>query len=424
MRAARLAQARPASSRVARRVASRRPARTSFARRFPSRASAAPPTSSVVAFATPPETDAMAATIQEETTTVPSKKRRAKERFVVHTLAGYDVEGVSVGGQETCIVLPQLKIVFDSGRCPQRCVYADTMCLSHTHMDHVGGAGFYIATRSLIRLPPPVIVLPASRARAFEAFVDALRALDGSELPHEVVRMAPLREPAAAAAFPAAAVHRTSRVEGDASCVSDRPSISNDRAHRDAIRTEHRISKRLAIRAFATSHPVPSQGYVVYVSKEKLRPEFAGRSSHELTEMNAAGVRITETVEVPEVAFTGDTTVDWIDAATGSVAGRFASGETLGEKEIDVVAADALRARLLICECTFIDDRCSVSEARRFGHTHLDELIARQEVFQNEAILLIHFSARYKAEEIAEAMRTKLPERLKNIVTPMLVGFG
>jgi hypothetical protein len=48
----------------------------------------------------------------------------------------------------------------------------------------VGGAGFYIATRSLISLPPPTVLLPASRADAFEAFIASLRALDGSDLPH------------------------------------------------------------------------------------------------------------------------------------------------------------------------------------------------------------------------------------------------
>ena len=116
---------------------------------------------------------------------------KGKDRYVVHTLAGYKIEGISVGGQETCIILPQLKIAFDSGRCPQRCVYADTLCLSHTHLDHVGGAGHYIATRSLLSLPPPTVLLPAQRANAFEAYVASLRALDGSELPHVAVPIAP-----------------------------------------------------------------------------------------------------------------------------------------------------------------------------------------------------------------------------------------
>ena len=90
-----------------------------------------------------------------------SSARGGKERHAVHTLAGFRVEGVSVGGQETCVILPQLKIAFDSGRCPQRAVYADTLCLSHTHMDHVGGAGFYIASRALVSLPPPSVLIPA-----------------------------------------------------------------------------------------------------------------------------------------------------------------------------------------------------------------------------------------------------------------------
>ena len=58
------------------------------------------------------------------------------------SLAGWDIEdaSVSIGGQETCLILPQLKIAFDIGRCPQRAVYMDTLCVSHCHMDHVGGA--------------------------------------------------------------------------------------------------------------------------------------------------------------------------------------------------------------------------------------------------------------------------------------------
>ena len=31
---------------------------------------------------------------------------KGKDRYVVHTLAGYKIEGISVGGQETCIILP------------------------------------------------------------------------------------------------------------------------------------------------------------------------------------------------------------------------------------------------------------------------------------------------------------------------------
>ena len=395
MRAARVAQTRTASSRRSppRRVSRGRPARAVRGSQPRPRASAAP---SDVGFAQMAEPDGARAVSPGP----PAAKLSAKERFVVHTLSGYKIEGMSVGGQETCIVLPQLKLAFDSGRCPQRCVYADTMCLSHTHMDHVGGVGFYIATRSLLSLPPPTVLLPASRAVAFAAFVDAARALDGSDMPHEAVGMEPADAPEAPTEEGAGAVSST---------------------------REHRVSKRHAIRAFATTHPVPSQGYVVYGTKEKLKPEFIGRSASELKALKARGVEIVDVVSVPEVAFTGDTTIDWVDRARGFAPSVMDGARSEGNvlRDVDAVAADALRARLLICECTFVDDRCSAEDARRFGHTHVDDIVARADAFRDVgAILLIHFSARYKAEEVREALARRLPEALKVKVTPMLEGFG
>ena len=286
---------------------------------------------------------------------------KGKDRYVVHTLAGYKIEGISVGGQETCIILPQLKIAFDSGRCPQRCVYADTLCLSHTHLDHVGGAGHYIATRSLLSLPPPTVLLPAQRADAFEAYVASLRALDGSELPHVAVPIEP----------------------GET----------------------HVLSKLHCVRPFPTTHPVASQGYVVYGTKRKLREEYAGLSGQEIKALRDAGTVVTDSIEVPEVAFTGDASGEWT-------------------RSDHPVARDALRAKLLICECTFVDDAVDVEGAREYGHTHIDELAAAADAFDNERILLIHFSARYKAGEVTEAIEKRLPAGLRERCVPMLVGFN
>ncbi len=52
---------------------------------------------------------------------------------------------------------------------------------------------------------------------------------------------------------------------------------------------------------------------------------------------------VTDTVETPEVAFTGDTTLDFIHEPS---------------------AAAALKARLLILEVTFVDDGVSAAGAR------------------------------------------------------------
>ena len=147
----------------------------------------------------------------------------------------------------------------------------------------------------------------------------------------------------------------------------------------------------------------------MYSTKEKLLPEHAGKHGSEIKALREAGTRVTATVEVPEVAFTGDTAADWIDrAADGS----------------DAVAADALRAKLLICECTFVDDRCTPEDARARTDTRTSTNSSSAPPLENESILLIHFSARYKADEIDAALAERLPPGLRERVTPLLVGFG
>ena len=285
--------------------------------------------------------------------------KRAGDRYVEHELGGYAIEGVSVGGQETSIIVPRLGVAFDSGRCPQRCVYADVMCLSHTHMDHVGGCGMYIATRGLLSLEPPTVLLPRERAGAFATFIESLRALDDSELRHEAIGMVP----------------------GE----------------------RYKMSKLFEIAPFKTTHPVPSQGYIVYGTKQKLKARYAGLDGKAIKQLRDEGEEVTDKIEVPQVAFTGDTTAAWVD---------------------DPANADALRAKLLIMECTFIDDSVSKEDAERFGHTHIDDIVARADKFaENEAILLIHFSARYKSEDVREALKAKLPKELYEKCTPMLVGY-
>jgi ribonuclease BN (tRNA processing enzyme) len=46
------------------------------------------------------------------------------------------------------------------------------------------------------------------------------------------------------------------------------------------------------------------------------------------------------------------------------------------------------------------------------------------EMQQNEAILLIHFSARYSRQQIIEALDTRLPSALRAKCVPFLNGFS
>lgn len=103
----------------------------------------------------------------------------------------------------------------------------------------------------------------------------------------------------------------------------------------------------------------------------------------------------------PEIAFTGDTMSDFI---------------------VDSNNSDVLRARVLVMESTFVDNRITVEHARDYGHTHLSEIVSYADRFENKAILLIHFSARYQIDEIVAAL-SALPPSLAHRVFALTEGF-
>jgi ribonuclease Z len=66
-------------------------------------------------------------------------------------------------------------------------------------------------------------------------------------------------------------------------------------------------------------------------------------------------------LQVPEVAFTGDTTIEFVK---------------------DPANSPVLRAKLLIMECTFLDDTVDQDGARSRGHMHVRDLAEHAACFQ------------------------------------------
>lgn len=271
-----------------------------------------------------------------------------------HTLAGLTVLARSVGGIETCIELPELKLAFDLGRCPRSAVARPTVLFTHGHMDHLGGVAYHCATRALLGMRPPTYVVPPHAVEPLADLFAAWRRLDETTLEHTVVPLAP----------------------GD----------------------DLRLTPTLVARPFRSPHSIRCQGYGLWRAKKKLAPRYVGLPREELMDLrDVRGIDITEEVREPIFAFTGDTRVEVI------------------ERE-EVVRT----ARLLVMECTFLDDRVSVADARSTGHVHLDEWVERAELLENEAILLTHFSQRYSPREIVALLDRKLPPALRERVTPLL----
>ncbi len=187
-------------------------------------------------------------------------------------LCGLAVDALNVGGLETAIDLPELKVCVDLGVCPRRLVARPTVLFTHPHADHLGGIASHAATRSLFGQAPPTYVVPPAIVEPLGRLFDAWRDLDQSELPLNLVPLSP----------------------GES----------------------HAIGKRWEVRAFPTIHPVPSQGYAFFEVKKRLRPELEGLPQQELARRGAAGEELSETTRELRAAITGDTRPEVLERET------------------------------------------------------------------------------------------------------------
>ncbi len=165
---------------------------------------------------------------------------------------------------------------------------------------------------------------------------------------------------------------------------------------------EIELSPALVARTFRSPHRAPCQGYAFYQVKRKLLPRYRGLPQEEIARLRKVqGREVTRRIESCELVITGDTRADVLERV-----------EAVGT------------ARRLVMEVTFLDDRISPAEAQKMGHTHLYDIAERAELLRNEAILFTHFSARYSAREIIQALDERLPADLRERVTPLLTGWA
>lgn len=150
------------------------------------------------------------------------------------------------------------------------------------------------------------------------------------------------------------------------------------------------LRRHLTVVPFKAAHVVPTLGYAVVRRKTKLRPAFLDLPGPEIARLRREGTEgMFDEVEEPLIAYTGDTLPDVID------------------RELLVRTV-----RVLLIECTFLDDRKPRDAIRAGGHIHVDDLIARAALLENEQLVLLHFSQLYTAAEVRGLAASRLPADL------------
>ena len=153
------------------------------------------------------------------------------------------------------------------------------------------------------------------------------------------------------------------------------------------------ISRELVVTAFPTKHTIPSLGYLVWERRRKLKPEYQHLIGDDMAirDLRLSGVEVSAEIRVPKIAFTGDTAPAGLDACP-----------------------DIYKAEILITEMTFVAPQERPERIHKYGHTHLDDIIARADRFENDYIIASHFSTRLHPDQIDRIVRKRLPESLRD----------
>jgi ribonuclease Z len=269
--------------------------------------------------------------------------------FLTHHHGGLTIEGYSRAAVQSYWRVPELKVGFDLGAQPWDFMGTQTWLVSHTHLDHVAALPIYVARRRMMKMEPPVIYLPEESIEDVRRLLLIMQRLDRGRMVCEL------------------------------------------RGIRGGQEIE--LARDHVITAFATTHTIPSVGYMVWERRQKLKEEYQGLPGDKIRDLRLAGTPVTREIRTPLLAYTGDTSPAGLDNYP-----------------------PVYEAKILITEMSFIRPNHRREKIHKFGHMHLDDFLEREHRFKNELIIAAHFSTRYHPDEVRRYVDGKLPPSLRERV--------
>ena len=255
------------------------------------------------------------------------------------------IEGYSRAAVQTYWRLPEFKIGFDLGGQPWSFMGTPTWFVSHSHLDHLVALPVYVARRRMMKMEPPIIYLPETAIDPITKILKLFTKLDRGRMPCDLRPIKP----------------------GD----------------------EIELSREHVVTVSATTHTVPSMGFVVWERRRKLKQEFQGLGGDQIRDLRLSGTDVTEERRIPRFAYLGDSSPAGLDNCPAMY-----------------------EAQVLVMEITFVAPSHRKDKIHKFGHIHLDDVLERQARFQNELIIAAHLSTRYHDDQILKVVQRRLPDML------------
>lgn len=255
------------------------------------------------------------------------------------------IEGYSRAAVQSYWRVPEMSLGFDLGLQPWSFMGTETWFVTHAHLDHIAALPVYVARRRMMKMEPPTIYLPEENVEGVKQLLAAFVRLDRGRMPCELIGVTPGQE-----------------IE---------------------------LSRELVVSVTATTHTVPSVGYVVWERRKKLKEEYTDLAGEAIRDLRLAGTEVTHELRTPMVAYLGDSSPKGLDASP-----------------------DMYRAKVLIAEMTFVAPEHRKEKIHKHGHMHLDDWVDRAAMFENELVIAAHLSTRYHPRQVEKMVKQKLPDLL------------
>ena len=249
------------------------------------------------------------------------------------------LKGHSRGGERTCFYIPEIRTFFDAGM--DSYFFPDRVFVTHCHRDHSFNLPMIV---SGVQGRDIDVYVPAESANLFEKFMSSTYQLS----------------------------------QGTDSVSSRFPIIPISPG---AISKFNCGCNKYSVKAYDLDHTVPTRGYGLFETRNKLLPEYQNCGRKELIELKKK-VKITHEVDVPIILFAFDTSIE----------------PFLKNKEL-------LQFPAIVVECTFFKEKDK--DIQRSKHIHWDDLKPIVEQNPQNQFILTHFSMRYSVEEIEEFFKDK-----------------